>query len=222
MKKAFVITITSFAESLNLAKRCIDSSKKYSGPEVTIFPAITPKDQPSTIMANENLSISKFIGNRYSRFENVVSCFLSHYFLWKYCIELDEPILILEHDSVFTTKLDWNSIQFDRIINVGKPSFGNFKTQNKAGVHRLFSKRYFPGGHAYMIKPTGAKQIIEYARKNGPEPTDVFLDLNNFSWLQEYYPWPIEVQETFSTVQLETGSKAKHAYGEKYRCVEIN
>lgn len=219
--KSFVITITSFTGSVDLAKRCIDSSKKYSGPEVIIFPAITPKDSPAEIMANESLSISGFIGNRYSRFENAVSCFLSHYFLWKYCIELDEPILILEHDAVFTTKIDWASIKFDKIINVGKPSFGKFRIQNRPGIYPLFSKKYFPGGHAYMIKPSGAKEIIQDARKYGPAPTDVFLDSSRFSWLQEYYPWPIEVQESFSTVQLETGSKAKHAYDENYKCLQI-
>lgn len=217
---AYVITINSFIESVELAKRCISSGNQFDI-DVKIFPAITPKDLPSVIMAKENLSISHFIGNRYSRFDNVVSCFLSHYFLWKKCIELNAPIIILEHDAVFISKVDYDSLKFDKILNIGKPSFGKFKTQNKPGVYSLFSKRYFPGCHGYIIKPEGAKIIIDTAKKQGPHPTDVFLDNLRFPWLQEYYPWPVEVKESFSTVQLKSGSIAKHAFNPNYRCVEV-
>ena len=33
-----------------------------------------------------------------------VGCFMSHYAAWAECIELDEPVIILEDDAVFTDK----------------------------------------------------------------------------------------------------------------------
>lgn len=212
---------------MDLARRCMKSARIHNAPEVAVFPAITPKDLPTEIMVSEKLAIRKFIGNPYSRFENVVSCFLSHYLLWKSCIELGEPILILEHDAVFTKEIPWSSIRFEKIVNFGKPSFGKFKIPSGnftsgGRIQQLFSKRYFPGCHGYGITPEGAREIIEYAKKNGPEPADVFLDSSRFNWLQEYYPWPIEVVETFSTVQIEAGAKAKHAYNRgTYRCMSV-
>ena len=62
-------------------------------------------------------------------------CFLSHYSLWKKCVELKEPIMILEHDVEFNDKViipkefgDW-----DGVINIGQPIWGtcvkNFESE---------------------------------------------------------------------------------------------
>jgi hypothetical protein len=41
-------------------------------------------------------------------------------------------------------------------------------------------------------------------------PTDVFLNLNSFAFLQEFYPWPVEARDSFTTIQSEIGCRAKH------------
>lgn len=46
--------------------------------------------------------------------------------------------------------------------------------------------------------------------------TDVFLSINNFPTLQEYYPWPVEAKDSFTTIQRQAGCLAKHSYGETY------
>ena len=40
-----------------------------------------------------------------------VGCFLSHYLLWKKCIDLNEPILILEDDAIITDEFDIEKIE---------------------------------------------------------------------------------------------------------------
>ena len=50
----------------------------------------------------------------------------------------------------------------------------------------MTSKKYFPGAHAYGVKPEGAKQLVYEATSSG-KPTDVYLHTDTFSWLQEYY-----------------------------------
>ena len=47
-------------------------------------------------------------------------------------------------------------------------------------------------------------------------PTDVFLNIETFPFLEEYYPWPVEVRETFTTIQRKEGCLAKHMYNENY------
>ena len=79
--KALVITMIDEPESVRVAERCIESGKKF-GVNVEMKPAITPKDNPVKIL-NEDLGIdSSVFPTEYSRLEPVVSCFLSHYFIW--------------------------------------------------------------------------------------------------------------------------------------------
>ena len=47
-------------------------------------------------------------------------------------------------------------------------------------------------------------------------PTDVFLNIESFPWLEEYYPWPVKADDSFTTIQNEFGCYAKHNYGETY------
>ena len=41
-------------------------------------------------------------------------------------------------------------------------------------------------------------------------PTDVFLNRNTFPFLEEYFPWPVEAKDSFTTIQSERGCTAKH------------
>ena len=105
---------------------------------------------------------------------------------------------------------------FDKVVNMGKPSYGNYNTPTTLGVQPLVHKPYFGGAHAYIVSPDGAKLLIEKA-KTDAGPTDVFLNVHNFPWLQEYYPWPIEADDEFTTIQKVQGCIAKHNYDEDYK-----
>ena len=55
----------------------------------------------------------------------------------------------------------------------------------------------------------------------GARPTDVYLNIDTFPFLQEYYPWPVEARDSFTTIQSEMGCKAKHNFNEKYEIVDV-
>lgn len=212
--KSFVITIESMPESVKLAERCIRSMPEF---DVQKFTAITPDDDPVMIAGSEGLDLSFFDvdARRYSRFERCVSAFLSHYSLWKQCAEENVEYQIFEHDAVCVGNLP-KFISYEGCISLGAPSYGKFNTPKVLGVSPLVSKVYFPGAHAYRLKPKAARTLVQHARENAA-PTDVYLCKSNFSWLQEYYPWPVEARDTFSTIQHERGCQAKHGYNEKYK-----
>ena len=152
----------------------------------------------------------------YSRTDNCKAAFLSHYLLWKRALISTEDILIFEHDAVIRSEIP--SVPFNGCISYGKPSYGKFNTPSFLGAGPLTSKPYFPGAHAYKVSPAGASQLIEKA-KTEAGPTDVFLRLDRFNWLQEYYPWPVEARDTFTTIQNERGCLAKHNYGVAYEII---
>jgi GR25 family glycosyltransferase involved in LPS biosynthesis len=215
--QAYVITIMDNERSVAAAKRCIESANRYNI-ECHHFPAVTPKDNIYQKFKDEGINPSRF-DEQYSRLENCMSAFFSHYSTWKKCVELNHEITVFEHDAVVVDRIP-DFINFRGCINLGKPSYGKFKTPKKMGVNILTSKAYFPGAHAYRLTVSGAKALIKHAKDNA-EPTDVFLRLENFPWLEEYNPWPVECKDSFSTIQHTKGCLAKHGYNKDYVIEEI-
>ena len=212
---AYVITIKGHAQSEEAAARCIESSKKYNI-HVDNFWAVTPTntDLKQKLKA-EGIPIQGFT-EKYSRLDNCIAAFLSHYSLWQRAIDINDIVLVLEHDAVFVDKLP-DSIAGD-ITSFGAPSYGKFK-QPVNGYGPLISKQYLPGAHAYTVTPTGARMLVERAKHNA-EPTDVFIDNKKFPGvIQEYYPWPVEARDYFTTIQKETGCKAKHNWNKEYKII---
>ena len=213
--KSYVITIMSEPRSVESAQRCIDSMPEYN---IEMFPAITPKDNPFKIAEKKGIPIDLF-KEGYSRIENCVSAFLSHYSLWEKCYEEKTEYQIFEHDAVCTNNIP-KFIPYQGCISLGAPSYGRFQTPMKIGVGPLTSKRYFPGAHAYRLKPVGAKTLLQRA-KTDARPTDIYLNADYFPWLEEYYPWPVVVKESFTTIQRLEGCVAKHGYNGGYEILTV-
>ena len=213
MINAYVISIFSIKESMQAANRCIKSAKEF-GIDVKKFKAFTPDDNPITKLREKGIDASG-MKEVYSRMERAAAGFLSHLTLWEKCANDCVKYLIFEHDAVVVDKIPVTA-PFEKVMTIGKPSYGKFKTPATLGVGPLIHKRYFGGAHAYMLNPDGAKELVLKAKSGKAIPTDVFLNLDNFPWLQEYYPWPAEAHDSFSTIQNTNGCLAKHNYGEGY------
>jgi len=213
--KAFVITITDMEESVQVAERCIRTGKKY-GIDVEVSPAYTPKDDPLSIAKSLGIDTKGF-SEIYSRLEPCLSAFLSHHKLWQWSIENNTDVFVLEHDAVFTNFLP-PVLNFKGVLSLGAPSYGQFVTPPILGVNTLVSKQYLPGAHAYIVKPKAAKVLIEKAKTIG-QTTDLFICNNDFDFVEEYYPWPVEARDNFSTMQTKAGCIAKHNYDATYRII---
>ena len=126
----------------------------------------------------------------------------------------DGPVGILEHDAVMVQEMP-NYLKFRYFVNLGKPSYGKFKEPKMSGVHNLFSKRYFPGAHAYAVNPAAMEMILKRGRGAGG-PTDTFLSSDQFI-LDEHHPWPFEADDRFTSIQDQRGCKAKHNQSKDYQ-----
>ena len=209
--RMFVITIMENERSLQVADRCVKSGQVF-GYKIEKHPAYSPQNcNVNQELDNLNYDRSGFI-EKYSRPENCIAGFLSHHSLWMKCLELNEPIVIFEHDAVVTNDIP-NLVLFD-ILNLGKPSYGKFNTPTFIGYGSLVSKPYFPGAHAYRITPKGAADLINEAQFSAG-PTDIYIHSSKFT-LGEYYPWVAEARDSFTTIQRKEGCYAKHNYGETY------
>ena len=187
------------------------------GEKIRLFDAITPKDDPISMLEKEGIDPERF-DEVYSRNLNCMAAFLSHYTLWKQCAAGTDTFTIFEHDAVLDTPIP--TTPFNYVMNIGTPSYGKWNTPQQLGVNRLTTKSYFPGAHAYMVTPAGAKLLVNNAPTYA-KPTDVYLHLGLFPWLQEYYPFVARADESFTTIQVERGCLAKHNYKDGYAIIDV-
>jgi len=204
-------------KSCEAAERCAKSLEKF-GMEYTFFPAYTPDSDYIKDMMKHKKFMSGFRhANRFARLDRCVAAHLSHRTLWQMCADnQDGPIGILEHDAVMTQEMP-NYLNFRHFVNLGHPSYGKYKEPKMSGVRNLFSKRYFPGAHAYAINPSAMEMILQRGNDMGG-PTDTFLSSDQFV-LDEHYPWVFKADDRFSSIQEERGCKMKHNLPSDYQRV---
>lgn len=119
-----------------------------------------------------------------------VACALSHYLLWKTCVKLTEPILVLEHDASFLNKIDFDPNKSNMwIIGVNNPLGATRKSREYYTAIVNNNKWVMPvptvdnddvpqglaGNSAYIIKPQGAKRMLELVKEFGLWPNDALM-----------------------------------------------
>ena len=130
--KAFVIYVDTSDKSVKSAKRTQHIFKDKLDIDVNLFKGINTDNVWQTYVdSNFNiLDIKKFGGGKiYAE----IATFFSHYNLWLKCIELDVPVLILEHDAIINdTKIDLSILKnFEGdLLNLGKPNWGSYWYKN--------------------------------------------------------------------------------------------
>lgn len=227
--KAFVITLKNNSYSEKSANNCIESAKKFKF-YIKKFYGVD-KEHANDVMgyyglkwtwANNNLGKITCQKTGLTHFPYTTSdlrakigCSMSHYLLWKKCIELDEPILILEHDAIFLRELP--NFKFKGICQINDPAGATRKgtwwsqqmiNRNNIGVHEKTwitteNERNIPdglaGNSAYVIKPWAAEELLNKFHNIGVWPNDAMMCKQLFPYLEEYYPFITKVNQTQST-----------------------
>jgi len=81
----------------------------------------------------------------------VAACSISHMKLWQHCIDLDEPILILEHDAYFITKF-----KYIKIAMCGKKDGNQYYGHDEIESANLNPVGEWTGGICGINDPRGA------------------------------------------------------------------
>lgn len=146
-----------------------------------------------------------------------IACFLSHYSLWEKCVDLNEPIIILEHDAIFKKKVELSVLLESNksIIALNDPIGATRKSREyhdavvSKGKEGVVPVPYIdsreipqglPGNSAYLIKPGAAKKLIELTEEYGAWPNDALMCKQLMpEKLGIVYPYCTKVQGTQST-----------------------
>lgn len=194
--KCFIIRIKDNNISEDLANELISSLNAHNV-EYNLFDAVYG-EQIQELWSKENLKFyHKQNPNR--KLPGVQGCFLSHYSLWKQCLDDNEPYLIFEHDAVVirnipeqiysldhydVINLDYASREepnYEDHLNLDKGFFvKNWKPdadqKKKKGLISLANKSSIKGLHSYVIFPSGAKKLIDRAQDHGTFPADIHVN----------------------------------------------
>ena len=220
--KAFIITLMKDVWSLSYAERCLQSIQDTeSDIEATLFDATTPETifpVAWTWPTGKKITCSKtnLLLTPYKTYDNNkrIAAAQSHYKLWKHCVGINEPIMILEHDAIFTHKFEAPSTTLNvGAYSINDPKGATFKSKDysnklKEGFNTVpwvapeNIPQGLPGHSAYVITPWAARNIIEKQDSIGWWPNDAIMCKQLCEWLYVYKPFFTKTQGTKSTTSL--------------------
>ncbi|WP_120859563.1 glycosyltransferase family 25 protein [Helicobacter pylori] len=108
MTQVYIISLKESQRRLDTEKLVLESNEKFKDRCVfQIFDAISPKHQDFEKLVQELYDSSSLLKSDWFHSDycyqellpQEFGCYLSHYFLWKECVKLNQPIVILEDDA---------------------------------------------------------------------------------------------------------------------------
>ncbi len=108
MTQVYIISLKESQRRLDAEKLVSESNEKFKGRCVfQIFDAISPKHQDFEKLLQELYDSSSLLKSDWFHSDycykellpQEFGCYLSHYFLWKECVKLNQPVVILEDDA---------------------------------------------------------------------------------------------------------------------------
>jgi len=208
--------------SLSYAERCLQSIQDTESEiEATLFDATTPETifpVAWTWPTGKKITCSKtnLLLTPYKTYDNNkrIAAAQSHYKLWKHCVGINEPIMILEHDAIFTHKFEAPSTTLNvGAYSINDPKGATFKSKDysnklKEGFNTVpwvapeNIPQGLPGHSAYVITPWAARNIIEKQDSIGWWPNDAIMCKQLCEWLYVYKPFFTKTQGVKSTTSL--------------------
>jgi hypothetical protein len=199
VESAYIIRIAGHESSEVKAKRAAESCDKvgmpwqywdaYNGLENPIRP---PEHHSDVI------NLLKVTDHYLTRGE--AACALSHISLWNRCAQLDQPIVILEHDAVMVNPYLQHAV-FNSIAYLGgheqvKQGWQVLPTPPHASEGPNY--HFLCRAHAYAIDPAVAKNLLAHVIKYGIcAPLDIIIRADVFPIHQAgLYAYDVRDEET--------------------------
>ena len=164
--KNYIIYLPQFQISTDLAKIALDTGTQL-GWELYLFIGVDGRTVSNTddwytwgIKINKDDDKCKKMLEK----PGVRGCFLSHYSLWKQCIDTNETIGIFEHDVEFIKGPPDNITSEDLLKLEG------FEPQKPRPAGN-----WYEGARAYILTPDGANKLVQWVEEFGCLPADVMI-----------------------------------------------
>ena len=205
--KTFILYNTEDARSVKNAEKCLNSFTGKSGYEPELYAGCWKTTIPEWKERYgywEGVNTPQFPSKEVE--VRKLATFYSHYSLWQKCVELNEPVVVVEHDTVCIGDLnineDWDDMLWIQLtaqsmfdpFNLtaggqrkthwsGNPK--NFAQYNSIGegVHNIFwrhkdGRRHLAGNTGQITTPKTAQHFIDFVHEGGWGQNDRFKTPN--------------------------------------------
>ena len=199
VEQAYIIRVEGNKKSEELAQNCADSCEKV-GQKHRFWTAYDGYAESIIRPPNESevMNLIKVTDHYLTRGE--VACALSHISLWNQCAQIDQPIVILEHDSImvqpYTQHAVYNSICYLGSNEQVEQGWKVFPTPPHASEGPNY--HFICRAHAYAIDPCIAKNLLSHVIKYGIcAPLDILMRADIFPIHQMgIYAYDVSGQDT--------------------------
>ena len=177
--KAFIIYLKEVQSTVDSALECKRTCREH-GLDGWLMEGFTPSRADAFIKANNlkpYLPGPKLYNIKWQK-GGVRGCMISHYHAWKKCIELDEKIVVLEHDSRVISET--YTEDFKDVLHLDGYRWEADPYQDQVPfvedfVHVRKGENQLKGTYGYVIKPRAAKRLIQGAHEDGLTASDMFV-----------------------------------------------
>ncbi|MCJ2378617.1 glycosyltransferase family 25 protein [Vibrio sp. ZSDZ34] len=211
------VFIVSLLRSQDRRKNIAEELNKQKIP-FEFFDAIDGREGEHELWANYNLAKRIWLTSGRPPSRGELGCFASHYLLWERCVELDEPILIIEDDSEIQPEFGQHFEQLQQ--SVLKYGFLRLEHENNECTlypveqGEAFSISYmdanYRGTVSYTLTPSIANKLLAHA-KRWYSPVDNYIGSAFVHGVVSYKYQPEIVKNTedfASTIQHDDPDKA--------------
>ena len=180
--KAYIIRVGGHKDSEEKSAHCAESCDKV-GQEWEYWEAYNGLDGEIKDASHHNAIMECLKVTDHYMTRGEVACALSHISLWAKCVIEDQPLVILEHDSVMVEKYEQHAV-FNSICYLGgheqvKQGWKVLPTPPHASEGPNY--HFICRAHAYAIDPAVAKNMLAHVLKMGIcGPLDILLRADIF------------------------------------------
>lgn len=177
--KAFIIYLKEVQSTVDSALECKRTCREH-GLDGWLMEGFTPSRADAFIKENNlkpYLPGPKLYNIKWQK-GGVRGCMISHYHAWKKCIELDEKIVVLEHDSRVISET--YTEDFQDVLHLDGYRWEADPYQDQVPfvedfVHVRKGENQLKGTYGYVIKPHAAKRLLQGAHEDGLTASDMFV-----------------------------------------------
>jgi len=197
--KTFIIYNSISKKSTENANACANSFHKFNGWDLEVYDGCNPLNLHKYEKKYPLLTTARTLHKGKIKFKSKKCCFYSHYELWNRCADLNENVVIVEHDTECI--LDNNIPEIDKSLKsaaqlstdsilwnwpwYNTDSVKSKYIKNGHGLHEIFycqpsGLKCMSGNTAYIITPAACKHLIKDCQDNGWTQNDLLINTDQF------------------------------------------
>jgi len=203
VESAYIITLTGNETSQRLSQRCqlscVEAQQPYKIWEAFDGTSHTHITYPEHAVGKPHYKWLKQMNDKLRLTE--VATILSHFSLWSHCVEIDQPIVILEHDAVMVSPYSrhpgFNQINYlgnyEQWVDQRYPDFPPHAAATD-------NNRFICRAHAYAVDPYIARQLVSHVIRFGlSAPADMLIRVDLFNIVQTgFYAYDVPGETTIT------------------------